>query len=112
MKRTRIIFISILIVLALLLLLVLFLALTSESREKSAAIKKSYKEAAETDKKKEFKNIDVEKYLELYKENNVSIVLIGRSGCEFCTIAEPILQGIAYDNKLDIYLFKKAVGYN
>lgn len=103
MKKTRIIFISILTGIVVLFLVVLLLAVTTESRVKNKAVRQGSKEASETNKKKDFKNIDVDKYLELYKQNKVSIVLIGRSGCEYCAIAEPILQGIAYDNKLDIY---------
>lgn len=103
MKKTRIIFISILTSIVVLFLVILLLAITAESRARNKAIRESSKEASETNKKKDFKNIDVDKYLELYKGDKVSIVLIGRSGCEFCTIAEPILQGIAYDKNLDIY---------
>ena len=82
MKKTRIIFISILTGIVVLFLVVLLLAVTTESRVKNKAVRQGSKEASETNKKKDFKNIDVDKYLELYKQNKVSIVLIGRSGCE------------------------------
>ena len=70
---------------------------------------KSYVEKIEDDsdsvKKSEmadFTNIDIDKYLELYNGDKASVVLIGRSGCEYCVIVEPIIRNIMYKNKIDI----------
>ncbi len=52
---------------------------------------------------KDFNKIDIDKYLDLYKGKDKSIVMIGRTDCEFCPIAEPILKNIAhvYDLKIN-----------
>lgn len=52
---------------------------------------------------KDFININVETYLEYYKASKKRIVLMARPTCQYCQIAEPILQKIAKDYKLDIY---------
>ena len=56
-----------------------------------------------SDEMKDFIIIDTDKYLELYKGDKTSVVMIGRSGCEFCQTAEPIIKNIMYEKKIDVY---------
>ena len=56
-------------------------------------------------KKKEMANftkIDIDEYIELYKNDKSSVVLIGRSGCEYCQLVEPILRNMMYKDKFKI----------
>ena len=52
--------------------------------------------------KKEFQEINTNEYMELYRGQNKTIVLIARPTCHYCQIAEPILGKIAKDYDLDI----------
>ncbi len=52
--------------------------------------------------KKEFNKISVDEYLKIYGENDPKLVLIGRSDCQYCVIAEPIIQNIMYKNNISI----------
>ena len=66
----------------------------------------SIEEEADNIKKSEMKDftiIDINKYLELYKGKDSSIIMIGRTGCEYCQIEEPILRYVAYKYNLKIY---------
>lgn len=56
-----------------------------------------------TEEKKEFIDIDVDTYLQYYKGSSKKIVLMARHTCQYCQVAEPILQKIAKDYNLDIY---------
>ncbi len=83
--------------------------LTKEDGAVEKKVKKTYVEKIEDDSNKvkksemaDFTNIDIDKYLELYNGDKTSVVLIGRSGCEYCVIVEPILRNIMYKNKIDI----------
>ena len=83
--------------------------LTREDGNVEKELEKTYVEKIEADSDKvkksemaDFTNIDIDKYLELYNGDNTSVVLIGRSGCEYCVIVEPILRNIMYKNKIDI----------
>ena len=53
-------------------------------------------------KKKDFNDIDIDEYLDLYDGSKNSIVLFSRPTCGYCQIAEPILHHIAYQYKLTI----------
>ncbi len=55
------------------------------------------------EEKKDFIKITVDEYLDIYNSNNPAIVLIGRMGCAYCQIAEPIIQNIMYRHGIDIY---------
>lgn len=105
-KKVIIIF---LIVCAIVLGIVMYLVATKEERalkqQEQDIIDKSGNDSSKVsrDKMRDFKMINVDKYLELYKSNDASIVYIGRSGCEFCQTAEPIIQNIMYEKKFDIY---------
>ena len=52
--------------------------------------------------KKDFINIDVNKYLEYFNGTEKKIILIGRPTCHYCEIAEPILHNVAFEYNLDI----------
>ena len=54
------------------------------------------------DEKKDFNDIDIDEYLDLYDGSKNSIVLFSRPTCGYCQIAEPILHHIAYQYKLTI----------
>ena len=50
--------------------------------------------------KYEFNNIDVAKFVELYKGEEKSIVYIGRPTCSYCVEFYPILGRVADENEL------------
>ena len=58
--------------------------------------------AISDDAKKEFTFINVDEYLDYYNGSEAVIVLLARPTCQYCAIAEPILQHIAYTYNLDI----------
>ena len=60
-------------------------------------------EAVPEDEQKDFDDIDVDEYLDLYDGDENSIVLLSRPTCGYCQIAEPILHHIAYQYDLTIY---------
>lgn len=55
------------------------------------------------DEKKDFTDITMDEYLELYKGEESKLVLFSRPTCGYCQIAEPILQNIAYRKDITIY---------
>ena len=59
--------------------------------------------AAITDEEKgEFIQIDINNYLEMYNGSEKQIILIARPTCQYCQIAEPILQNFIYKYQLSI----------
>ena len=52
--------------------------------------------------KKDFNEVTLSQYLDLYNGSSSSIVLIARPTCYYCQIAEPIIQNIAYKYDLTI----------
>ena len=64
---------------------------------------KSELEKISDEEKKDFTNLDVDAYLNMLNNEETFFLLIGRSGCEYCQIGEPILQNIMYNYNLDIY---------
>ena len=68
--------------------------MTSRAQEESANVP--------DDEQKDFNDIDIDEYLDLYEGSKNSIVLFSRPTCGFCQIAEPILHHIAYQYKLTI----------
>lgn len=68
--------------------------MTSRAQEESANVSE--------DEKKDFKDIDVDTYLDLYDGDEKAIVLFSRPTCGYCQIAEPILHHIAYQYDLTI----------
>ena len=57
----------------------------------------------ETDEMKEFIDININEYLNMYNGVENSLVLVGRPTCHYCQIAEPILHNIAYKYDINIY---------
>ena len=53
--------------------------------------------------KKDFTEINIDTYIEYYSNEDSKIILIGRSGCPYCQIAEPILKNISYQHNITIY---------
>ena len=110
MKNKKMGFILIGSLLLLIIFIVLIISLSNSSKEREKAnleesiIETATKESNSIDEKekKKFSMIDVDKYLELLSLDDESIVIIGRSGCQYCQIAEPILQKINKDYDLDI----------
>lgn len=68
--------------------------ITAQAQEESAKVT--------DDEKKEFANITMDTYLELYKGEENKLVLFSRPTCGYCQIAEPILQNIAYRHDITI----------
>ena len=68
--------------------------MTARAQEESANVS--------DDEKKDFKDIDIDTYLDLYEGEEKSIVLFSRPTCGYCQIAEPILHNIAYKYNLTI----------
>ena len=68
--------------------------MTSRAQEESANVP--------DDEQKDFNDIDIDEYLDLYDGSEDSIVLFSRPTCGYCQIAEPILHHIAYQYKLTI----------
>ncbi len=54
------------------------------------------------DEMKDFEDIDVDTYIDLYNDDEKAVVLFSRPTCGFCQIAEPILHHIAYQYDLTI----------
>lgn len=63
---------------------------------------KKESENVKDSEKNEFKEIDIDTYLEYYQGNENKLILIARPTCSYCQIAEPILKNIAYENNLEI----------
>lgn len=59
-------------------------------------------EAVKDEEKKEFTQINVDKYLEYYAGEENKIVLVARPTCHYCQIAEPILQNISFKYNIEI----------
>lgn len=69
-------------------------SILSNAQNESSAVKDN--------EKKDFTQIDVDKYLEYYAGSENKIVLLARPTCHYCQIAEPIIQNIAYKYDIDI----------
>ena len=59
-------------------------------------------ESIKDSEKGEFIQIDMSKYMEMYNGTEKQVVLIARPTCQYCQIAEPILQNLIYKYKLNI----------
>ena len=66
----------------------------ANAQKESAAIKDN--------EKKEFTQIDINTYLDYYKSDEQTLVLIARPTCQYCMVAEPIIQNIMYEYDLNI----------
>lgn len=107
-NNNKILTISLLVVIAILLIISMFvgeknteLKLSNDPKEiMENAINESSKVTSA--EKKDFTEIDISKYLEYYSGKDKKIVLLARKTCKYCQVAEPIIQKIAKDYKLDI----------
>lgn len=54
------------------------------------------------DEQKEFSNINISEYLNMYNGEEKALVLVARPTCGYCQIAEPILHNIAYKYDINI----------
>ena len=59
-------------------------------------------EAVKDEEKKEFTQINVDKYLEYYAGEENKIILVARPTCHYCQMAEPILQNISFKYNIEI----------
>lgn len=59
--------------------------------------------AVADDERKENIDINVDEYLDMYNGSDKKIVLLASPSCGYCTIAEPIIQNIAYKYNIDIH---------
>ena len=75
------------------------------SNDVQTILKNAQEESQSVNKEeqKEFTEIDIETYLNDYENEEDSLVLIGRPGCQYCQIAEPILHNIAYEYNITFY---------
>ena len=107
-KKMAIILIGSVVLIGLFIGLIVLLSSSSNDTKKSnieeSIIDTATRESNSIDdkEKKDFIIIDVDKYLEILNGDELSVVIVGRSGCEYCQIAEPILQKISKDYDLDI----------
>ena len=76
-------------------------ALSSNPEVIMANAEKESKEVKE-EEKKAFNYINIDQYLELLAGDEKSIILLARPGCEYCQIAEPIIQNVMYQYNLEI----------
>ena len=78
--------------------------LNNTSNDASTIVANAQKEsnAVKESEKKDFTQIDVDKYLEYYKGEENTLILIARPTCHYCQIAEPIIQNIAYKYDINI----------
>lgn len=76
---------------------------TNESTENITYRAQEESNNVSEDEKKDFTDINVDKYIELYNSSEKSVVLFSRPTCGYCQIAEPILHNIAYKYDLNIY---------
>lgn len=111
MKKEKSVIIVLIIVLVIILGIGLFTGEKTESKKTTSLsndaeviLSNAQKESknVSVDEKKEFIMINAEKYIEYYKADNKTIILLARPTCHYCQIAEPILANIAYEYDLDI----------
>lgn len=70
----------------------------------SSIIEKAQSESATVNdsEMKEFSQIDVDRYLDMYAGKENKVVLVARPTCSYCQIAEPIIKNIAYKYDIEI----------
>lgn len=69
-------------------------AIIERAEAESAAVKK--------DEMKDPVEIGIDKYLELYKGSEKSLILIARPTCGYCQIAKPIIQNLAHEYDITV----------
>lgn len=112
MKENKSIIITIIAIIILISLLIIA-TLVGEKEEKELSTKRDAetiitnaqnesKEIKETEKRK-FIYINVDEYLDLLSNKDTQFILVARPTCQYCKIAEPIIQNIMYEHKIDLY---------
>lgn len=77
-------------------------ATSTENVEQTLTNAQKESEAVKDSEKKDFTQINIDKYLEYYAGSENTLILIARPTCHYCQIAEPIIQNIAYKYDIDI----------
>ncbi len=77
---------------------------TATEEEQNLILEQATKDAGEVsdDERTQPKEISIQDYLDLYKADTYSVVLISRPTCQYCKIATPILENIIYESKVEI----------
>lgn len=108
MKKNTILFVAA-IVLVIVLIVASFFVGTKTGGETSSSDPNAILENAQKESKavketemKEHTKIDVAKYLEYYAGSEQKLILVGRKGCPYCQIADPILKNLAYQYNIEI----------
>ena len=74
------------------------------SNDPSVILANAEKESKEIsdEEKKAFNYINIDQYFELLGGDELSIILLARPGCQYCQIAEPIIQNVMYQYNLEV----------
>lgn len=54
------------------------------------------------DKLREYTNINIDSYFDLYNSDETSIIAFIKDGCQYCEIANKIIKNIMYENDFDL----------
>ncbi len=94
----------------LLVLLFSFFATSIKEKQEKEALREDILTTAQKESKsisekeqKPFVDITIDEYLEIYGKQDTSLVLIYKTNCNYCKIAEPILKNLIYQYNLTIY---------
>jgi len=108
-KRNSNIIIALAIVLIFLVVLAFFVGTKENdpnhlSNDPNVIMSNAERESKEIkeEEKKAFNYITIDQYFELLAGEEKSIILLARPGCQYCQIAEPIIQNVMYQYNLDI----------
>lgn len=79
--------------------------LSSGADEMNSIVYRAQSESAAVadDERKANIDINVDEYLDIYNGSDKKVVLLASPSCGYCTIAEPIIQNIAYKYNIDIH---------
>lgn len=77
---------------------------TNDNSSSSSIIEKAQSESAAVNdsEMKDFSQIDVDRYLDMYTGKENKVVLVARPTCSYCQIAEPIIKNIAYKYDIEV----------
>ena len=109
-KKEKFLLLGLLLVLILVVVVSLFIGGNKDTKSKklsndSEVVYKNAQqesEAVKESEKKDFIQIDVNKFIEYLNGESSMIVLVARPTCGYCQIAEPIIQNVAYEYDLNI----------
>jgi len=92
------------VVVIIILLIVSCLLSPKEELDSTDTLANATEEAANVkeDEQKEFTEINVDEYINMYNGEENTLVLVARPTCHYCQIAEPILHNIAYKYNINI----------